>query len=115
MMTLDYAADAPHFDAWAGRGERAQHIHNSGDREAMTELAGRYNREIAEMVADGTDAMADIDVEALARDVAITWSGTCRTCRTDVTWSSTAREPRETEAPLDASGDVTCDACEEIR
>lgn len=113
MNAIDYASDAQSFDAWAGTGPNVTRIVESGDQGAETELRSRYNLTIAQWVANDVepaDAMAGIDVEGLAREVVITWREACRVCGITVEWTTAAWEPRETEAPLDGSGDIVCDA-----
>jgi hypothetical protein len=53
--------------------------------------------------------MASVDVEALARDIVITYSAPCRVCGHIVEWQAAQHENREPEAPLDGSGDIVCD------
>jgi hypothetical protein len=112
--SIDYTADAPDFFAWAGDGPNATHIYATDDRDAITELAARYNRAVADLVDQGTDpadAMADLDVEALAADIEVQHEADCRYCDIPVHWTTAAWKPADTGAPYDERGNICCDAC----
>jgi hypothetical protein len=82
----DYAADAPDFHAWAGRGPNARLILESGpvrdgedkaypeDNSALTTFLVAVNSQVASLVADGMmdveDALAAYDPEKIAAGVA---------------------------------------------